>query len=92
MSYEYATERDAIFTDDGQRAFTKGRDKVLAAISKTGAITMWKAMSMFGSGTNWSQMACVDRMVELGDLTEVVPSKEHAHQYRVFMETLTDGR
>lgn len=90
MSYEYVTERDAIFTEDGQRRFTKGRDQVLDAVRRTGAITMGKAMPMFGAGTNWFQMACVDRMVELADLIEVVPAKKYVAQYRVFLQKPSD--
>lgn len=90
MSYQYTTERNAIFTDDGQREFTRGRDKVLAAVRATGAITMGKAMNMFRLGNTWAMMACVDRMVELGDLTEVATDKQHVAQYRVFLGKLTD--
>jgi hypothetical protein len=71
MYYRYENERAKVFTDDGQRMFLQIRDHVRECLRKSGAITMGCAMSGARSGDSWTMLACVDRMVELGDLHEI---------------------
>ena len=80
MSYNYETEKQALFTEEGQETFIKLRDGVLAKVKETGAITMGAAM--IGTGSSWTLMACVHRMVELGDLESVWD--KGAGQHEVF--------
>ena len=82
MSYSYEEQRAWIFTDEGQRAFTKARDAFLAATSKTGAA---RAGLIFETctGDSWRTMALLDRMIELGDLAWVEDGKARAWQHRI---------
>lgn len=80
MSYDYAAQKPVLFTDDGQRMFLKMRDKAFELCKLTGVVRM---QEMMGSGDSWDQLACADRMVELGDLIEI-PQERCAGQHRVF--------
>lgn len=67
MSYHYQTERSKLFTEEGQVTFMKVRDNVLQLLSTAGAFTAsnaWKGVS----GDTWLMMACLDRLVELGEI------------------------
>ncbi len=73
-AYEYTTMRPMLFTDDGQRLFLKVRDGTLARVRTTGAIRLAEAVADY-PGEVWMRLACVDRMVELGELVEVSPGR-----------------
>ncbi len=81
--YDYKEEKSKIFTEDGSVMFTSIRDTVRRVIKFSGAITMGMAISG-QTGDCWVMMACVDRLVELGELLEV-PRLSSA-QSRVFVE------
>ena len=82
--YNYQEQRSYIFTEDGQIEFLKIRDKVKDLLRKFGAVTMEKILHGF-TGTNWHHMACVDRLVELGEIKEVDQKKDYVPgQYRIF--------
>lgn len=70
MKYDYKKYRDQIFTDEGQRTFLKIRDNIQRCLKVSGAVRMTEAISGC-SGLNWEHMACVDRMVELGEIREI---------------------
>ena len=88
MGYNYQTEKPGIFTEDGQVMFLEIRDRVKRLIGQSGAVRMQEAMS--GSvGDSWKMLACVDRLVEIGELLELrYPSGEPAGQHRVFVSTI----
>jgi hypothetical protein len=69
VSYSFAVERSGIFTEEGQVAFLKIRDNAHRLIKQSGAATMGKLM--IGSGSSWTLMACVHRLVELGELVSI---------------------
>lgn len=79
MSYNYQIEKQRIFTEEGQKDFLAFRDRANELIKKAGAFRLIEA---FGSGDTFFQTACVDRMVELGELVEFV--RPCWGQYRVF--------
>ena len=86
MSYKYHVEKAKIFTDEGQRKFLKIRDKVQRLLEEAGAFTMGKAIA--GEGGSWQEMACVDRLVEIGEIQEITNVDVFA-QYRIFVSTKT---
>ena len=83
MGYQYYVEKETLFTDEGQRMFTQIRDNVKGLLEKAGAVRMQNATAHF-SGSSWQMLACVDRMVELGELLEL-PTNGYG-QDRVFVE------
>ncbi len=85
MSYDYEKEKQATFTEAGQRLFLSIRDRVKLGLKRDGAIMMAAATEK-QSGNSWEMLACVDRMVEIGELYELT----YAHgrpqgQHRVFV-------
>lgn len=84
MSYNYGTERKYVFTEDGQVVFLQVRDHVAKLLREAGAFQMEKAFQGIKGGYgSWEAMACVDRLVELGEIREITPPG-WAGQYRTF--------
>ena len=81
--YVYEIEKPKIFTEEGQNMFLHIRDQVKEKIKLSGAVTMDSAISGIG-GDSWRQMACVDRLVELGEIKEI-PQQDCMGQHRVFV-------
>lgn len=65
--YNYEQEKKCVFTDEGQRNFIKVRDFAMKAFELAGAVTAGKLMEQSHIGDSWSDMAVVDRLIELGD-------------------------
>lgn len=82
--YDYKTERPKLFTDEGQRLFLKVRDKVNEMLDYSVAVKMGRIVDGI-SGDNWEIMACIDRMVELGEIKEMLPRMGSFVQDKIFM-------
>lgn len=67
MPYSYQELRPKLFTEKGRVRFIAVRDRARELLEKHGQATLEQLINGFG-GTNWDQIACVDRMVELGEL------------------------
>jgi hypothetical protein len=80
--YVYEDEKPAIFTESGQVMFLSIRDRIKQNLKVSGSIRMAEAMSG-QTGSTWQMMACVDRLVELGEIREI--TKNVAGQDRVFV-------
>jgi hypothetical protein len=85
--YNYETQRNELFTESGQRLFLKIRDKANELLNTAGAFRMQEVMTGYGSGSTWDMLACVDRMVELGEIREVSGPGYVPGQYRIFTRT-----
>lgn len=81
--YNYQKEKEKIFTEQGQEMFIKIRDKAKALLTVAGSFRMDAVMSV-ASGDTWMMLACVDRMIELGELNEVTKGQNVAGQHRIF--------
>jgi hypothetical protein len=81
--YDYATQRPSVFTEDGQIMFLQIRDNAARLIAKAGAARLLEIIGGV-SGNTWDMLACVDRLVELGELREVTTGSV-AGQHRVFI-------
>lgn len=81
--YDYRKEREKLFTEDGSVQFMRIRDRVRDLLDQAGAVSMGAAISK-STGDTWTMMACVDRMVELGELREVTGGDVWG-QHRVFI-------
>ncbi len=80
--YSYADQKKNIFTEDGQVMFLKIRDHVNGLLAIAGALTMERAITG-RSGDSWDMLACIDRLVELGEIREVT-GQDVAGQHRIF--------
>lgn len=83
MSYKYEDQKRELFTDAGSRRFHAMLKHCRTLLDASEAFTMAAAMRAPSSGDTWQQMACVDRMVELGEIREV--HTKGAAQCRVFV-------
>jgi hypothetical protein len=84
MSYSYQTRRSFVFTEEGQRDFLKIRDTAKRLLDEAGAVTSMKLMCV--TGDTWNMLACIDRLVELGELIEIPNPVSRAGQHRIFIE------
>lgn len=90
MSYSYQTQRAEVFTEEGQRLFLAIRDRVHSLLKDAGAIRFQEATSRclkdsgLGACDSWMQLACIDRLVELGEIREI-PQDNCTGQHRVFV-------
>ena len=80
--YKYEDFKSKVFTEEGQIMFLKVRDFVQKHMELSGAVSMGKVLNHV-SGDCWEVMACVDRLVELGEIYELT-SKNCMGQYRIF--------
>lgn len=76
MSYDYKAEREYLFTDEGQRIFLAVRDKAFALLRVAGAVRLYAIKPDIGCYTSFQIMACVERMIELGELRWVEKSED----------------
>lgn len=88
MGYEYQRERPRVFTEDGSTMLLKIRDNAKSLIASAGAARSDRLMSNV-SGDSWQMLACIDRLVEIGDLLEIPNPTSGAGQHRIF--TKYDG-
>ncbi len=85
MSYCYQTEKAEVFTERGQVLFLMIRDKANAFLKTAGAFRMQEVIHDC-TGSSWTMLACVDRLVELGEIREIT-GDDVAGQHRVFVST-----
>jgi len=83
--YNYQTEKQKLFTDQGQVMFLKVRDRVNMLLDDAGAAMMMYAHKGI-SGDSWELIACLDRMIELKEIREITKS-DTPGQYRVFVKS-----
>ena len=70
MSYDYETEKPKVFLEHNQKMFLRIRDNADHLMGTAGAAMLGHIISGV-SGDSWEQMACVDRLVEIGELVEI---------------------
>lgn len=84
--YVYEELKPSLFTERGSVRFMAIRDKAKKLISESGAARLQEIISGSG-GDSWEMLACVDRLVELGEIREVTDKRQVAGQHRVFVLT-----
>lgn len=82
MSYQYTDLRPRIFSEDGVRMLMAIRDNVRKLLTAAGAVRMQEAIATV-SGDSWLMLACVDYLVQIGELVEI-SRPGCAGQHRVF--------
>jgi hypothetical protein len=79
--YSYEQEKPKLFTERNQRMFLQIRDEAMRLIELAGAARMDRIICKV-SGDSWMMFACLDRLVELGEIKEV--TRDVAGQDRIF--------
>lgn len=85
MPYNYETEKPLLFSDAGQRMFLAVRDNAKILFAKSGAARCDELMKGAGGGDSWQMLACVDRLVELGEIREIPTPEGTATQHRIYV-------
>lgn len=81
--YSYQVERPKLFTEDGLTLYVEIRDRVKRLLAEAGAVRADAAIKG-STGDSWLMLACLDRLVEAGELREVTDPKVPG-QHRVFV-------
>jgi hypothetical protein len=89
MSYDYQTEKQALLTEDGQVMLLKVRDRVHLLLKEAGAFRASEAWQGV-TGSSWTMLACLDRLVELGEIKEAVNPVSSWAQNRIFVANRRD--
>lgn len=84
MSYEYSKIKPRLFEEANQQTFLKIRDRANELLKTAGAFRLQECALLNNSGDTWTLMACIDRLVELGELREIL--RDCPGQYRIFTE------
>jgi hypothetical protein len=79
--YSYEAEKPRLFTEDGSVTYTQVRDAVHALLRQAGA---FRQDHLRVAGDTWTTLACLDRMVELGELVKLRPEGSCWGQYQVY--------
>jgi len=82
--YEYKNHKSEILKEENQKDFLKVRDNVDRLLSISSVFIMADAIKGI-TGDNWTQMACVDRILELGEIVEIPTESSVSAQNRVFV-------
>jgi hypothetical protein len=82
--YKYEEQRKEVFTEHGQIMFLEIRDKIKSIIEYAGAATLGKAISGV-TGDVWTMIACIDRLVEIGEICEVKRNDTENTTSRIFV-------
>jgi hypothetical protein len=89
--YDYQTERPKLFTESGQRDFLKVRDAAKELLEIAGAFRQCEVLSRAKiGGDSWFMTACVDRLVELGEIVEI--PRNCWGQYKVYASPQVHNR
>ena len=83
MSYSYQHERPWAFSEEGQVQFLAIRDRINRLLTLAGACRM-QEITLHQTGSSWQMIACVDRLVELGEIREIT-NGDVCGQHRVFV-------
>lgn len=84
MGYVYADYRPYVFTEEGQITFLRIRDAAGKLIEMSGAASCHKLMQGV-CGDTWETLACIDRLVEIGELIEIPNPASKFTQHRIFI-------
>ena len=82
--YDYTTERKVVFTEDGIIKLFAIRDKAQQLLKIAGAFREQEVLSAV-TGSSWQALACVDYLVERGEIKRVLGGDHVARQHNVYV-------
>ena len=80
--YNYTTQRSAVFTEEGIKTLFKVRDKAKELLDVAGSFREQEATAGL-SGDSWDILACVDYLVEQGEIRRIYD--KCARQHNVYV-------
>ena len=78
----YEKEKPKLFTEERQEEFLRIRDNVMDRIRKNGVVMVGKVLSW----DSWFVLACIDRLIEIGEIHEVPNPYSDFVQHRILVE------
>lgn len=84
FGYEYSEQKPYVFTDQGSRDVIRVFRFADGCFKFSGAATAGVLMNKAETSSSWEKMACVDRLVEMGEIREI-PQAGCFWQHRVFV-------
>jgi len=81
VPYEYINERPFVFTENGIKMLLKLRDRARELLGEAGAFREQELQNCV-SGDSWHMLACVDYLVERGDIRRVCG--DTVRQYNIY--------
>lgn len=84
MSYRYEDLKPELLTDDGQRLLFFIHGNVQQHLRESGAVRAaeaWRGVT----GDRWLMLACLDRLIELGEIRECDNPVSTFAQHRIFV-------
>lgn len=83
--YNYQEEKKELFTEKGQVLFLAVRDRVQYLLKTSGAFRLGVGISdLRVTGSSWQLVACIDRLVELGEIVECPNPYTSVTQFKVY--------
>jgi len=83
MSYDYTKQREYVFSESGIKMFMAIRDRAKELLEEAGAFREQELHACV-SGDSWDMLACVDYLVERGEIQRVYSLG--ARQYNVYVK------
>lgn len=84
MSYDYKTQKEALFTPDGVKKVLQFQTAAKRLQKLAGAFRLQELMTASGtSGDSWDMLACVDYLAEVGEIK--LAYDPGVTQYRVYL-------
>ena len=83
IMYNYQEQRHKVFLEKNQERFIKIRENVHSMLDSSGAFILENAI--IGTGDSFIGIACVDRLVEMGEIVEIPNPTRHRSQNKVFV-------
>jgi len=83
--YDYKKEKKKLFTDEGQKLFLRMRDHINKLLIISGAARVQEMMKN-ECAESWTMLACIDRLVELGEIREINQNTKIPTQYEIYVK------
>ena len=84
MAYSYDAERADVFSENGQVQFLSIRDRIKKHIEMSGCVSLGKAIAD-ESGDTFQMLACVDRLVEIGEIVRIENPRDRSTQGQIIV-------
>ncbi len=81
--YDYQEQKHKVFQEENQKIFLNIRDFIAQQCKASGAVRVQEITFISKASDSWLVLACIDRLIELGEIYEVTNNKV-ATQNKVF--------
>lgn len=83
--YNYQEEKSRLYTDEGIKMLLKAKDHVQKLLKVSGAARCGEIIQGLGGGDTFMMLACIDKLVEEGEILEVKQVKRVRGQNQIYV-------